>query len=97
MTTGTQSESQTTFIVAAVVLLGLPFIVLIGMAGLVMAAAAGLIPGAGLVPVGAGTGLPGDKAWVLLLFFAVWGVVSVVAVLIFVVRLLRRSSRELPR
>ena len=97
MTNGTQSESQTTFIVAAVVLLGLPFIVLIGMAGLVVAASAGLIPGAGLLPPGAGKTVSGDTAWVLLAFFAVWGVVSVVAVLIFVARLLRRSSREATR
>ena len=90
MTHGTQSESQTTFIVAAVVLLGLPFIVLIGVAGFVLAASAGLVPGAG-------AGLSGDKPWVLVVFFAVWAVVSVVAVLIFVARLLRRSSHEQPR
>jgi membrane protein implicated in regulation of membrane protease activity len=89
MTNGTRSESETTFIVAAVVLLGLPFIVLIGMAGLVIAATAGLIPGAR-------NGLSGDTTWVLLLFFVVWAVVAVVAVLIFVVRLLRRTSHQPP-
>jgi len=90
MTNGPQSESQTTFIVAAAVLLGLPFIVLIGMAGLVMAAGAGLIPGTG-------TGLSGDTPRVFVLFLAVWGAVAVVAVLLFVVRLLRRASHAPPR
>ena len=88
MTNDTQPESQTTFIVAAVVLLGLPFIVLIGMAGLVIAAGAGFIPGA--------DGLSGETAWVLLLFFVVWGVVASLAVLMFVARLLRRSSQDRP-
>jgi hypothetical protein len=74
--------------VAAVVLLGLPFIVLIGMAGLVIAAGFGLLPGA--------DGLSGDTSWVLLLFFVIWGVVASLAVLMFVVRLLRRSSQERP-
>ena len=88
MTNETQSESQTSFIVAAVVLLGLPFIVLIGMAGLVIAAGTGFLPGA--------NGLTGETAWVLLLFFVIWGVVASLAVLMFVVRLLRRSSQERP-
>jgi hypothetical protein len=33
---------------------------------------------------------------VLLLFFVIWGVVASLAVLMFVVRLLRRSSQERP-
>lgn len=89
MTNGTSSEPQKAFIVAAAVLLGLPFIALIGMAALVMAAGAGYIPGAA-------SGLPTETTSMLLLFIVVWGVVSVVAVLIFVVRVLRRSSQEPP-
>ena len=88
MTNETQSESQTSFIVAAVVLLGLPFIVLIGMAALVIAAGSGFLPGA--------DGLTGETAGVLLLFFVIWGVVASLAVLMFVVRILRRSSQERP-
>jgi hypothetical protein len=85
MANGTRSESQTAFIAAAAVLLGLPLIVTLGMAGFVAAAGAGLIPGNE-------TGLPSETTALLLLFFVVWGVVAVVAVLMFVVRLLRRSS-----
>ena len=84
-TNGTQSESQTAFIVAAVVLLGLPFIVLLGMAAFVMATGTGLVPGSG-------NDLPSETASKLMIFLVVWGLVSVVAVLMFVVRLLRRSS-----
>jgi len=84
-TNGTQSESQTAFMVAAAVLLGLPFIVLLGMAAFVMATGAGLVPGNG-------NDLPSETASKLMIFLVVWGVVSVVAVLMFVVRLLRRSS-----
>ena len=39
MTQGPSSEPQKAFIVAAAVLLGLPFILMIGMAAIVMAAA----------------------------------------------------------
>lgn len=87
MTNGTSSESQKAFIVAAAVLLGLPFIVLIGMAAIVMAAAAGLIPGAT-------SGVPGEITSRLLLFLVVWGLFSVVAVLIFIARVLRRSPHK---
>jgi sterol desaturase/sphingolipid hydroxylase (fatty acid hydroxylase superfamily) len=90
MTNGTRSESETTFIVAAVVLLGLPIIILIGMLGLLLAAGIGLIPGAS-------NGLSADTGWVLLPFFAVWAAVAVVAVLLFVVRFLRRSSHQPPQ
>jgi sterol desaturase/sphingolipid hydroxylase (fatty acid hydroxylase superfamily) len=90
MTNGARSESETAFIVAAVVLLGLPIIILIGIVGIWMAAGVGLIPGAS-------NGLSGDTGWVLLPFFVVWAVVAVVAVLLFVVWLLRRSSHQPPR
>jgi hypothetical protein len=90
MTNGTRSESETTFIVAAIVLLGLPIIIVLGMVGILMAAGLGLIPGAS-------NGLSGDTGWVLLPFFAVWAVVAVVAVLLFVVRLLRRRSHQPPQ
>ena len=85
-TNGTQSESQTAFIVAAAVLLGLPFIVLLGMAAFVLATG-----GAGLIPAN-GNDLPSESTSKLMIFLVVWGVVSVVAVLMFVARLLRRSS-----
>ena len=85
MTNGTRSESQTAFIVAAAVLLGLPLIITLGMAGFAAATGAGLIPGNEAGP-------SSEIAALLLLFFVVWGVVAVVAVLMFVARLLRRSS-----
>jgi biotin transporter BioY len=85
MTDDSSSEPQKAFIVAAVVLLGLPLIVALGMAGLVLVAG-----------VGPSTGefwtVSSEKSSVLLLFFVLWGAVSVVAVLLFIVRLLRRSS-----
>lgn len=86
MTDDSSSESQKAFIVAAAVLLGLPFIVVIGMAAIVFAAAAGYIPGAT-------SGLSGEITSTLLLFFVVWGLLSVVVVLIFVARVLRRSPK----
>jgi sterol desaturase/sphingolipid hydroxylase (fatty acid hydroxylase superfamily) len=89
MTNGTRSDSETTFIVAAVVLLGLPIIIVLGMVGLLLAAAGGLVPGAR-------NGLSSDTGWALLPFFVVWTVVAVVAVLMFVVRFLRRSSHQPP-
>jgi membrane protein implicated in regulation of membrane protease activity len=87
MSHDTSSESQTAFLVAGIVLLGLPFILMIGMAALAMAAGAGYIPGAA-------SGLPSQTTSVLLLFFLIWSGVSVVAVLMFVARVLRRSSRH---
>jgi hypothetical protein len=87
MTNDTSSESQKAFIVAGAVLLGLPFILMIGMAAIVMAAGAGYIPGAT-------SGVPGEITSRLLLFFVVWALFSVVAVLIFVARVLRRSPAQ---
>lgn len=89
MTHDSSSEPQKAFIVAAAVLLGLPFIVVIGMAVIVMAAGAGYIPGAS-------SGLSGETTSTLLLFFVVWGVLSVVAVLIFVARVLRSPKAHKP-
>ncbi len=86
MANDTGSEPQKAFMVAGVVLLGLPFILMIGMAALVMAAGAGYIPGAA-------SGLPTETTSVLLLFFLIWSAVSVVAVLLLVTRLMRRSPR----
>ena len=84
-TNGSGSEAQTAFVVAAAVLLGLPLIVSLGMAGLVMVASGGLLPDS------AGS-LTSESGFALMLFMVVWGVVAVVAVLIFVVRFLRRAG-----
>ena len=90
MTDGTNSEPQKAFIVAGAVLLGLPFILMLGMGAIVMAAAVGYIPGAT-------SGLPSELTSELLLFFLGWSAVSVVAVLIFVAFVMKRSSGEPPR
>jgi membrane protein implicated in regulation of membrane protease activity len=90
MTNGPSSEPQKAFIVAGAVLLGLPFILMLGMAAIVMAAGVGYIPGAT-------SGLPSELTSELLLFFLGWSALSVVVVLIFVARVMKRSSNDPPR
>ena len=85
MADGSSSESQKAFIVAAAVLLGLPLIAALGMGGLILVAGVG--PSTGEFST-----VPSERSSVLLLFFVIWGAVSVVAVLLFIVRYLRRSS-----
>ena len=76
-----RSEAEVAFIAAAAVLVALPLLAALGLAALALTKSAGIVPGLAIIP--------SEKAWML---FAVWVGIAVVAVLVFAVRFIRRST-----
>lgn len=75
-----RSEAEVAFIAAAAVLVALPLLAALGLAALALTKSAGIF---GLAIISS------ERAWML---FAAWVGIAVVAVLVFAVRFIRRST-----
>jgi len=83
-TSDTDSRASA-FIAAALVLVALPLVILIGVVAIALATYAGLVPGLGDV-------FSGKAPWLGMTLLAVWVLAAVGGVLVFAVRIARRSA-----
>jgi hypothetical protein len=84
-TSDTDSRPEA-FIAAALVLVALPLVILIGVVAIALAIYAGLLSGLGDV-------FSGEPSWPAVTLLVLWVLVAVAGVLVFAVRVARRSPR----